>query len=135
MPPSPASAAPSPASQLVVLDDADSGRPAGSREGEDHELQEAIRRSLVEGEPADAAAAEQSHLSEFCVEDCQSQCSVDLARYDSYRLVGVVSHYGSSTHSGHYVSDVYNVDRDRWFHYDDHQVSCVREADVLGDGN
>ena len=32
---------------------------------------------------------------------------------DSYRLVGVVSHYGGATYSGNYVSDVYSVDRDR----------------------
>ena len=105
VPPSPASVAPSTASQLVVLDDADSGWLAGSREGESHELKEAISHSLVEGEPADTTT-DQAHLSEFGVEDYQSQCSVDLALYDSYRLVGVVSHYGGSTHSGHYVSDV-----------------------------
>ena len=27
------------------------------------------------------------------------------------------------------------MDRDRWFHYDDRRVSCVQEADVLGDGH
>ena len=49
-PPSPARAAPSPAAQPVVLDGADTWRPAGSREGEDRELQEATRRSQVEGD-------------------------------------------------------------------------------------
>ncbi|KAF0303444.1 Ubiquitin carboxyl-terminal hydrolase 37 [Amphibalanus amphitrite] len=87
-------------------------------------------RSL-EGAPADAS--EQAHLSELCVEDGQSPRSDDLAGDFTYRLMGVVSHYGSATHSGHYVSDVYSVDRDRWFHYDDRRVSCVDEADVLGE--
>ena len=63
------------------------------------------------------------------------RCSVNLAGDNTYRLVGVVSHYGGATHSGHYVSDVYSVDRDSWFHYDDRRVSCVQEADVLGDGH
>ncbi|KAF0302750.1 Ubiquitin carboxyl-terminal hydrolase 29 [Amphibalanus amphitrite] len=67
-------------------------------------------RSL-EGAPADAS--EQAHLSELCVEDGQSPRSVDLAGDFTYRLVGVVSHYGSATHSGHYVSDVYSVEK-RW---------------------
>ncbi|XP_037077703.1 ubiquitin carboxyl-terminal hydrolase 37-like [Pollicipes pollicipes] len=91
-------------------------------------------RSLEEGEPAESAA-EQARLSEFCVEDDQSLCSVDLGGDNTYRLVGVVSHYGGATHSGHYVSDVYSVGRDRWYHYDDRRVSCVDEADVLGDGH
>jgi len=47
--------------------------------------------------------------------------------------VGVVTHYGGTTHSGHYVSDVYNLRRDRWYHYDDSRVRAVDEADVLGD--
>ena len=69
------------------------------------------------------------------MEDDQSLCSVDLAGDNTYRLVGVVSHYGRAAHSGHYVSDVYSVVRDRWFHYDDRRVSCVDEATVLGEGN
>ncbi|XP_043226569.1 ubiquitin carboxyl-terminal hydrolase 37-like [Amphibalanus amphitrite] len=59
--------------------------------------------------------------------------TLDLAGDFTYRLVSVVSHYGSATHSGHYVSDVYSVGRDKWFHYDDRRVSCVDEADVLGE--
>ncbi|XP_043197641.1 ubiquitin carboxyl-terminal hydrolase 37-like [Amphibalanus amphitrite] len=133
-PPSPAAAAeppPPPPAELVVLDADSESKPARTREDEDRELQEAIMRSLEEGEPADAS--EQARLSEFCVEDDQSLCSVDLAGDFTYRLVGVVSHYGGATHSGHYVSDVYSVGRDRWFHYDDRRVSCVDEADVLGE--
>ena len=62
--PAPVAASPSTAraAQLAVLDNVDSGRPAGSREDEHRELQEATRRSLMEGEPA-YAAADQAHLS------------------------------------------------------------------------
>ncbi|XP_043203061.1 ubiquitin carboxyl-terminal hydrolase 37-like [Amphibalanus amphitrite] len=134
-PPSPATGAeppqPPPAqAELVVLDADSKFKPARTCESKDRELQEAIMRSL-EGAPADAS--EQAHLSELCVEDGQSPRSADLAGDFTYRLVGVVSHYGSATHSGHYVSDVYSVGRDRWFHYDDRRVSCVDEADVLGE--
>ncbi|KAF0301181.1 Ubiquitin carboxyl-terminal hydrolase 26 [Amphibalanus amphitrite] len=58
----------------------------------------------------------------------QSLRPVDLVGNFTYRLVGVVSHYGGATHSGHYVSDVYSVGRDMWFHFDDQRVSCVDEA-------
>ena len=68
------------------------------------------------------------------VEDDLSRRSV-VTGDNTYRLVSVVSHLGGATHSGHYVSDVYNVDRDQWFHYDDRRVSCVDEADVLGESH
>ena len=69
------------------------------------------------------------------MEDDQSLGTMDLVGDNTYRLVGVVSHYDGTTRSGHYVSDVYSVGRDRWFHYNDRQVSCVEEADVLGEGH
>ncbi|XP_043210166.1 ubiquitin carboxyl-terminal hydrolase 37-like [Amphibalanus amphitrite] len=92
--------------ELVVLDADSESKPARTREDEDGELQEAI-----------------------------SLCSVDLAGDFTYRLVGIVSHYGGATHSGHYVSDVYSVGRDRWYHYNDSRVSCVDEADIMGEGH
>ncbi|XP_043197182.1 ubiquitin carboxyl-terminal hydrolase 37-like [Amphibalanus amphitrite] len=119
--------------ELVVLDADSESKPARTREDEDGELQEAIVRSLGKGAPADTS--EQAHLSDFCVEDGQSLCSVDLAGDFTYRLVGIVSHYGGATHSGHYVSDVYSVGRDRWYHYNDSRVSCVDEADIMGEGH
>ena len=121
-----------PAQAELAVQDADpESKPARTRE--DRELKEAIMRSLEEGAPADAS--EQVHLSKSCVEDGQSLCSADLAGDFTYRLVSVVSHHGGTTHSGHYVSDVYSVDRDRWYHYDDCRVSCVDEAEVLGEGH
>lgn len=39
-----------------------------------------------------------------------------------YRLVSVVSHFGSSPNSGHYVSDVYDFQRQAWLLYSDVQV-------------
>jgi len=42
----------------------------------------------------------------------------------SYRLIGVVSHIGSTSESGHYVSDVFT--KGQWLHCDD---STVRKTD------
>nr|XP_048282936.1 ubiquitin carboxyl-terminal hydrolase 29-like [Myodes glareolus] len=46
----------------------------------------------------------------------------------NYRLVGVVSHFGSSQDSGHYVSDVYDFQRQAWLLYSDVQVFEIPEA-------
>ncbi|ERE61066.1 ubiquitin carboxyl-terminal hydrolase 37 [Cricetulus griseus] len=46
----------------------------------------------------------------------------------NYRLVGVVSHFGSSQDSGHYVSDVYDFQRRAWLLYSDVQVFEIPEA-------
>ena len=45
--------------------------------------------------------------------------------------MGVVSHRGDTTHSGHYVTDLYSAERDHWIHYDDNRVSYVNEAEVF----
>ena len=88
------------------MPDADSeSKLTRTRVDEDRELQEAIMRSLKEGEPADTAA-KQVRLSEFCMNSDQSPWPVNLAGDSTYRLVGMISHYGVATHSGHYVADV-----------------------------
>ena len=118
----------------VVLNSQSDQKPKRTPEDEDHKIQEAITRSLKEREPADSAP-EQTHLHESCVGGDQLRCSVDLAKNNTYRLVGVVSHLGGTTHSGHYVSDVYSVERGQWFHYNDHRVNRVDEADVLSESH
>ncbi|KAM9305045.1 ubiquitin carboxyl-terminal hydrolase 37 [Gastrophryne carolinensis] len=51
----------------------------------------------------------------------------------SYRLVSVVSHIGSSSSSGHYISDVYDVKKQAWFTYNDLAVSRTQESTVQSD--
>ncbi|XP_056409198.1 ubiquitin carboxyl-terminal hydrolase 37-like [Hyla sarda] len=48
----------------------------------------------------------------------------------SYRLVSVVSHIGSSSSSGHYISDVYDIKKQAWLTYNDLAVSRTQEATV-----
>ncbi|XP_069838350.1 ubiquitin carboxyl-terminal hydrolase 37 isoform X2 [Dendropsophus ebraccatus] len=48
----------------------------------------------------------------------------------SYRLVSVVSHIGSSSSSGHYISDVYSIKKQAWLTYNDLDVSRTQEATV-----
>ncbi|KAF0291611.1 Ubiquitin carboxyl-terminal hydrolase 37 [Amphibalanus amphitrite] len=119
------------AGELVARDAEPDSWPARSstEEEEDSELQGTIAKAQEEGESEDLAA-EQRHLSEFRAEDDQSRRSLDLAGDNNYRLVGVVSHRGGATHSGHYVADVYSIGHEHWFHYDDRSVSCVQRAGV-----
>ncbi|XP_071822853.1 ubiquitin carboxyl-terminal hydrolase 37-like isoform X2 [Apostichopus japonicus] len=44
---------------------------------------------------------------------------------NSYQLVCVVSHIGSSLTMGHYVSDVFNSKSESWLSYDDSNVSVI----------
>ncbi|XP_048224966.1 ubiquitin carboxyl-terminal hydrolase 29-like [Perognathus longimembris pacificus] len=48
----------------------------------------------------------------------------------AYRLISVVSHLGSSQESGHYISDVYDFEKQAWFTYNDLQVFRIPEAVV-----
>uniref|UniRef100_A0A3Q2Z3E2 Ubiquitin carboxyl-terminal hydrolase n=1 Tax=Hippocampus comes TaxID=109280 RepID=A0A3Q2Z3E2_HIPCM len=52
----------------------------------------------------------------------------DLA--NSFRLISVVSHIGSSSSSGHYISDVYDMKKQSWLTYNDLDVSRTQEAAV-----
>uniref|UniRef100_A0A7N8XVG3 Ubiquitin carboxyl-terminal hydrolase n=1 Tax=Mastacembelus armatus TaxID=205130 RepID=A0A7N8XVG3_9TELE len=55
----------------------------------------------------------------------------DLA--NSFRLISVVSHIGSSSSSGHYISDVYDMKKQSWLTYNDLDVSRTQEAAVQRD--
>lgn len=57
--------------------------------------------------------------------------SGDLA--NSFRLISVVSHIGSSSSSGHYISDVYDMRKQSWLTYNDLDVSRTQESTVQRD--
>lgn len=52
---------------------------------------------------------------------------------NSFRLISVVSHIGSSSSSGHYISDVYDMRKQSWLTYNDLDVSRTQEAAVQRD--
>ncbi|XP_028847900.1 ubiquitin carboxyl-terminal hydrolase 37 [Denticeps clupeoides] len=52
---------------------------------------------------------------------------------NSYRLISVVSHIGSSSSSGHYISDVYDMKKQSWLTYNDLDVSRTQESTVQRD--
>ncbi|XP_062861616.1 ubiquitin carboxyl-terminal hydrolase 37 isoform X2 [Trichomycterus rosablanca] len=52
---------------------------------------------------------------------------------NSYRLISVVSHIGTSSSSGHYISDVYDMKKQSWLTYNDLEVSRTQESTVQRD--
>uniref|UniRef100_A0A8C2JDE2 Ubiquitin carboxyl-terminal hydrolase n=1 Tax=Cyprinus carpio TaxID=7962 RepID=A0A8C2JDE2_CYPCA len=52
---------------------------------------------------------------------------------NSFRLISVVSHIGSSSSSGHYISDVYDMKKQSWLTYNDLDVSRTQESTVQRD--
>ncbi|TRY88848.1 hypothetical protein DNTS_016932 [Danionella cerebrum] len=52
---------------------------------------------------------------------------------NSFRLISVVSHIGSSSSSGHYISDVFDMRKQSWLTYNDLDVSRTQEAAVQRD--
>uniref|UniRef100_A0A8D0XF64 USP domain-containing protein n=2 Tax=Sus scrofa TaxID=9823 RepID=A0A8D0XF64_PIG len=46
----------------------------------------------------------------------------------TYQPISVVSHLGSSPDSGHYISDVYDFQKQAWFTFNDLQVSEIDES-------
>ncbi|CAL8341203.1 unnamed protein product [Boreogadus saida] len=52
---------------------------------------------------------------------------------NSFRLISVVSHIGSSSSSGHYISDVFDMKKQSWLTYNDLDVSRTQESAVQRD--
>ncbi|XP_072301403.1 ubiquitin carboxyl-terminal hydrolase 37 [Eucyclogobius newberryi] len=52
---------------------------------------------------------------------------------NSFRLISVVSHIGSSSSSGHYISDVFDMKKQSWLTYNDLDVSRTQEGAVQRD--
>ncbi|KAK3083221.1 hypothetical protein FSP39_017155, partial [Pinctada imbricata] len=48
----------------------------------------------------------------------------------SYRLVSIVNHIGSSSIAGHYVSDVFSIQKQAWFSCDDNHVTKMAESEI-----
>nr|XP_045626090.1 CWF19-like protein 2 [Procambarus clarkii] len=130
---------------------------ASATENEDEELQEVMRRSMEDiggvQEEDEIQQAIRLSLQEMGMSYIQENQG-DSAEFQSddvkpktpnikdnpgsdrhtYRLISVISHFGLTTNTGHYVSDVYNCNEDNWFHYDDESVAKIPESVVCAEG-
>ncbi|XP_042215439.1 ubiquitin carboxyl-terminal hydrolase 37-like [Homarus americanus] len=104
---------------------------------EEDEIQQAIRLSLQElgmsytqenqGENAEGKDDEKGQNSLVIEENGESD-------RHTYCLISVISHFGLTTNTGHYVADVFNCEEDSWFHYDDECVVKIPETVVFAEG-
>ncbi|XP_037778752.1 LOW QUALITY PROTEIN: ubiquitin carboxyl-terminal hydrolase 37-like [Penaeus monodon] len=106
--------------------------------GEDDEIQQAIRLSLQELGMTYSQENQVENAEEENEENIARSASQDDSDIESglhtYRLMSIISHFGLTTNTGHYVSDIYNCEEGSWFHYDDETVTKISESVVLADG-
>ncbi|PFX20725.1 Ubiquitin carboxyl-terminal hydrolase 37 [Stylophora pistillata] len=102
---------------------------------EDEDLKRALQLSLQDFEGRDLrsakavspAAVDPENLTEPTFEDDEGEPKLST---HSYRLISIVSHLGTSSTSGHYISDVYDCKTKQWTSYDDSAATKVAEHSV-----
>jgi len=97
-------------------------RPA-TREQEEEDLKKALEMSALEATFLDSAG---NH--DVAMDDLENNNNLEEDEFEgnpehSYKLQSVVSHFGPSSSSGHYVADVFRFDGGGWCRYDDKRVS------------
>lgn len=107
-------------------------------EQEEDEIQQAIRLSLQDMGMSYSQENQEENLDQVNEENVKEE-SVAVtenqeSRRHSYCLISIISHFGLTTNTGHYVSDVYNCDEESWFHYDDESVAKISESVVFAEG-
>jgi len=106
-----------------------------TKDQEESDLQQALEMSMKEGEMKDKDDGNNA------MEDLENNLAEEVAEpvpgkpEHQYRLHSVVSHHGSSTSSGHYVTDVYRFDARSWYRYDDEKVSRTSALSVRTGSN
>ena len=60
-----------------------------------------------------------------------AECRQLKPGFKRYRLFAVVSHTGSESTRGHYMTDAYHSAYQHWMRYDDSKVTAIKEAAVL----
>uniref|UniRef100_A0A4W3HK86 Ubiquitin carboxyl-terminal hydrolase n=2 Tax=Callorhinchus milii TaxID=7868 RepID=A0A4W3HK86_CALMI len=107
---------------------------------EDDDLKRATELSLQEcnssfgeslGSDEDSGNEDGDFLDvDFCQNAELKRCTEMEELSHSYRLISVVSHIGSSSSSGHYISDVFDIKKQTWLTYNDLEVSRTAETSV-----
>jgi len=100
---------------------------------EDDELKRVLQLSLQEFEeqgfatdqPESPAAMDTENLTDSNFQDDEGELSTH-----SYRLVSIVSHLGTRSTSGHYISDVFDCKTKQWTSYDDSTATKISEHGV-----
>lgn len=108
------------------------GTAQGVPNQEEDEIQQAIRLSLQD--VGMSFTVENHEESRDGIEDNEEKKIALTEKHHTYRLMSIISHFGLTTKTGHYVSDVYNAEEKSWFHYDDEAVTPITESVVTASG-
>ncbi|XP_007517095.3 ubiquitin carboxyl-terminal hydrolase 26 [Erinaceus europaeus] len=97
------------------------------------DLKKSTKLTLQESDISEISALDFDKSTENKYLSGMEKAEAEEAKLDdmgnhAYRLIGVVSHLGSTPHSGHYIADAYDFERQSWFTYNDLQVSSIQEA-------
>eukprot|EP00092_Neocalanus_flemingeri_P037537 GFUD01040872.1.p1 GENE.GFUD01040872.1~~GFUD01040872.1.p1 ORF type:complete len:576 (+),score=166.05 GFUD01040872.1:60-1730(+) len=109
-----------------------------SLQEEESDLKQALALSLLEAEMNQKDPS--SDKLQGDLDDTDNNNSEEVTRtrgqaQHSYQLSSVVSHYGASASSGHYVADVYRFDGGGWYRYDDTRVTRTDSRSVRTGSN
>jgi hypothetical protein len=106
-----------------------------SQDGEDEQLRRALAESRAMQQPTEEEQLEAAIQESLREEERRKREDEIMQRRVSsrtlYHLESVVSHWGATATSGHYVTDVYDPVRKRWKLYNDSVVSDRSESSVL----
>lgn len=108
------------------------GMAQGVPNQEEDEIQQAIRLSLQDVGMSFTVENQEDSRDGFEKKEEKKVTSSDDCH--SYRLMSIISHFGQTTKTGHYVSDVYNLAEKSWFHYDDETVTPIKQSVVTAGG-
>uniref|UniRef100_S4R6R4 Ubiquitin carboxyl-terminal hydrolase n=1 Tax=Petromyzon marinus TaxID=7757 RepID=S4R6R4_PETMA len=107
---------------------------------EEDELKRATELSLQEfqhslaevmGSDEDSGNEGSVELERSEAEALELKCNAETGDLPhSFQLLSVVSHIGSDSSAGHYISDTFDVKKQSWFTYDDTDVTRTSEATV-----
>ncbi|XP_078450041.1 ubiquitin carboxyl-terminal hydrolase 37 isoform X1 [Lampetra fluviatilis] len=107
---------------------------------EEDELKRATELSLQEfqhslaevmGSDDDSGNEGSVELERSDAEALELKCNAETGDLPhSFQLLSVVSHIGSDSSAGHYISDTFDVKKQSWFTYDDTDVTRTSEATV-----
>ncbi|ESO95602.1 hypothetical protein LOTGIDRAFT_239428 [Lottia gigantea] len=65
--------------------------------------------------------------SDYCSEKFYTENNWSCS---NFRLVSIVNHIGSSSETGHYISDVFDIKKKSWMSFDDSRVTTLTESEV-----
>ncbi|RNA36632.1 ubiquitin carboxyl-terminal hydrolase 37 isoform X1, partial [Brachionus plicatilis] len=107
----------------------------------DEDTRQAVKLSLAEykAESLDFIDEKEEICSEIFEDPFEEQRLVEEKKLmieskkteNSYRIIGIVNHLGSSSYSGHYISDVLNLRTKRWSSFDDSHVESLSQDEVF----